>query len=223
MRRAPLAIGLFFAAIVMMRAPQAHAQLHWDASAQAGAMKRFLGSRAPGLGDSGVGPTVQLNGHVAVLPLLRVGAYLGHDISPQPGDTKALQITSFGLHAKISSPFPVDPWRVFAFFGFGYAGAYGPSFHTALGPPANVNALATGAGGGFFEVPFGVGASYKLRRPWHLTAELGGRVGFGHSGSLFDLDKGRVGFAERQPELLLTNPGVPTFALGLTVGVLLDM
>ena len=213
-------------ATLVLAATPARAQLHWDAAAEAGAIKRFLGKRPPGgNGDAGFGPVVELHGHVALLPLLRVGAYVGHDISPQPGDTRALEITSFGVRAKVSSPVPLDPWRVWAFFGFGYAGAYGPSFHTTIAPSQNthVQALATGAGGGFFEVPFGIGASYKLRKPWHLTAELAGRASFAYSGSLFDVDNGRAGFAEGQPPLVLSNPGVPAFALSLMVGVLLDM
>lgn len=202
----------------------ARAQLHWDASAQAGVTKRVLSNRIPGVGDAGFGPAAELHGHVAILPLLRVGAYVGHDISPQPGDVRALQITSFGLRAKVSSPLPLDPWRVWAFVGFGYAGAYGPSFHTSIdAAPVKATALATGAGGGFFELPFGVGGSYKLRRPWHLTAELSGRATFGYAGSLFDVNNGRAGFAEGQPQLLLSNPGTPAFLLGLMVGVMLDM
>ncbi len=188
-------------------------------------MKRFLGGRPSGGGDAGFGPAAEVHGHVAILPLVRAGAYVGHDISPQPGDTKALQITSFGLRAKVTSPMPLDPWRVWAFVGVGYAGAYGHSFHTTIAPDpsSRVPAFATGAGGSFFEVPFGVGASYKLRRPWHLTAELGGRATFGYAGSLFDVANGRAGFADGQPPLVLSNPGAPVFALGLTVGVLLDM
>lgn len=211
---------------VVTAATPARAQLHWDATAEAGVMKRFLGKKAAGArGDAGLGPAVELHGHVALLPLVRIGAYVGHDISPQPGDITSLQITSFGVRAKVASPMPLDPWRVWAFAGFGYAGAYGPSFHTTVAPApgAHVAAFATGAGGGFFEVPFGVGASYKLRRPWHLTAELGGRASFGFSGSLFDTDNGRAAFADGQPQLLLSNPGVPSFAVGLMVGVLLDL
>ncbi len=215
--------GALFLALVAVAAP-ARAQLHWDATAEAGAMKRFLGKRPRGASDAGIGPAGELHGHVALLPLLRVGAYLGHDISPQPGDTSALQITSFGVRAKVSSPLPVDPWRVWLFVGFGYAGVYGPSFHTSIDTAGTrTPTLATGAGGGFFELPFGVGASYKIRRPWHLTAELSGRATFGYSGSVFDVDNGRAGFADGQPQLLLSNPGAPVFALGLMVGVLLDM
>jgi hypothetical protein len=227
-RSAPLLFRLLVpitAAVAgVLAGPHARAQLHWDASAQAGVMKRFLGSRAAGGSDAGFGPVGELHGHVAILPLVRVGAYVSHDISPQPGDTTALQITSAGARVKISSPLPLDPWRVWAFVGIGYAGVYGPSFRTPIDVAgARVDALGTGAGGGFFEVPFGVGASYKLRRPWHLTAELSGRGGFGFAGSVFDTQNGRAGFAEGQPQLLLSNPGTPSFALALMFGILLDL
>ena len=79
-----------------------------------------------------------------------------------------------------------------------------------------------GAGGGFFDLPFGFGASYKLVKPIELVGELGAHVGFGHSGSVYD-DPG--------PQLRI--PGVPdnnvlplgndTFMLSLTIGVLLDL
>src|SRR5947207_803765 len=81
------------------------APLHWDASAQGGVMKRFLGARNI-TGNAGFGPMAQLEGHVALLPLIRVGAYLGHDISPMPDAIAARDLTWFGLHVKLMSPFP---------------------------------------------------------------------------------------------------------------------
>jgi hypothetical protein len=216
-----------FAAMVALASP-ARAQVHWDASAQVGVMKRFLADRPRGGSDAGFGPVGEIHGHIAILPLLRVGPYVSHDIMPAPGDASAYQITSVGGRAKVTSPFPQDPWRIWGFIGFGYAGVYGPSYHTNLdlsstGIPSRQDVLATGAGGSFFEVPFGIGVSYKLRRPWHLTAELSGRAAFGFTGSLYNTDEGRAGFAAGQPQLLLTNAGTNPFGLGLALGVMVDL
>ncbi len=208
----------------LLTAGTAQAQLHWDASAQLGVAKRFLTNRPSGSSDAGFGPVGEIHGHVAIFPLVRVGPYLSHDISPLPGDAAALQITSAGARIKVTSPFPLDPWRVWGFLGFGYAGVYGPSFPTNVDiGGTRQNALVSGAGGGFFEVPFGIGASYKLRKPWHLTAELSGRVGFGFSGSVYDLETGRSGVAPGQPPLLFTNAGTDTLGVGLAIGVMLDL
>ena len=79
-----------------------------------------------------------------------------------------------------------------------------------------------GAGGGFFDVPFGIGASYKLYKPWELCAELGARVGFAHNGSVYELPGPQV----RAPGLPGQNAlpaGLDRFALGLTLGVLIDL
>lgn len=137
-------------------------------------MKRFTT-------DAGFGPTAQLMGHVALLPLARVGGYIGHDVSSLA--KSARNITFGGLRVKGMLPFRGDI-RAWIFAGFGYAGVH--------------------QGGGFFDVPFGVGASYTFFKPWQVLVELGGRAGFGHSGypPAADLDR---------------------FALGLTVGVGIDL
>jgi hypothetical protein len=204
----------------------ASAQLHWDASAQLGIQKRFLGSRANGADDAGFGPIGQITGHVALLPLVHVGGYFGHDISPV-GDT-ARNITFGGLRVKGSIPFVKGSWRSWVFVGFGYAGVYQQSFDTTIskpdplgGPPTRMSGRVEGAGGSFFDLPFGLGASYKLFKPWELCAELGARAGFGHTGSVY----------EQGPQLTLPNDagqnatpaGLDRFGLGLTVGILIDL
>ena len=119
-------LAAFVVALVAMLlvATPAQAQLHWDASAQVGAMKRVLGNRPSGGDDTLWGPAGQLTGHIALLPLVRVGAYFGHDISPFDGKASARDITWGGLRAKIMSPWPRGDGRVWLFFGFGYAGVY---------------------------------------------------------------------------------------------------
>jgi hypothetical protein len=211
---APIALSL------VLFASRAGAQLHWDASAQVGVMKRNLVDRPTGsrARDATFGPAGELAGHVALMPLVRLGAYFGHDISPFQGDVSARDITWGGLRAKIMSPWPRGDVRAWLFVGFGYAGVYQRSTSSA-------ERVVHGAGGGFFEVPFGLGASYKLRKPWELCAELGGRTGFGHTGSVYDAPGPRVttaaGAAAADTNALPA--GVDRFAIGLTIGILADL
>src|SRR3954449_10750703 len=94
------------AAGLLLAAKPAHAQLHWDASAQVGIMKRVLVNRPSGGEDAGFGPQGLLAAHVALFPLIRLGGYFGHDISPMGGELSARDLTWGGLRAKIVSPWP---------------------------------------------------------------------------------------------------------------------
>lgn len=210
-----VAVAAIVIAVGVLAPSPAHAQVHWDASAQAGVMKRVLVDRPAGGEDAGFGPVGQLTAHVALLPLVRVGGYFGHDISPIVGPASARDLTWGGIRAKIMSPWPRGAARAWLFVGFGYGGVYARS--------TTVNgATVHGAGGGFFEVPFGIGASYKLRKPWELCAELGMRTGFGHSGSAYE-DPGPALTAPGATETNAPPAGKDRFAFGFTVGILLDL
>jgi hypothetical protein len=120
--------------------------------------------------------------------------------------------------------------RAYGFAGFGLAlvtqqGFDFPGFPyvNAGGGTVRKDATVESAGGHFFEVPFGLGASYKLRKPWELCAELGARVGFAHSGSVYDELRGAQVKAPGEVDQNLTSAGIDRFALGLTVGVMLDL
>jgi hypothetical protein len=220
-----LAFAFFFLALPRL----ASAQLHWDASVQLGGMKRFVVARPPGNDDVGVGPTGQIAAHLALLPLVHAGVYVGHDISPLPDPAAARNITFMGVRGKVAVPMSADV-RLYGFLGFGFAlvtqqGFDYPGF-PYVGPAGTTvrkDATVESAGGHFFEVPFGLGASYKLRKPWELCAELGARVGFAHSGSAYDELRGAQVKAPGEVDQNLTSSGIDRFALGLTVGVMLDL
>ncbi len=201
--------------LVLTASGDAHAQLHWDASAQVGVMKRVLANRPNGGGNAGFGPVGQLAGHVALLPLLRFGGYLGHDISPMSGEASARDLTWGGVRAKVMSPWPRGSWRAWLFVGLGYAGTYARSTVRADG-------VVQGAGGGFFEVPFGLGASYKFWKPFELSTELGMHAGFAHSGSVYE-DPGPQVQSAGRPDSNALPAGQDRFAIGLTVGILIDL
>ena len=143
------------APFVLLWANGAAAQVRWDLGASAGVMRRFLsGGDVPGA-SGGFGPLLSLQGHVALLPLLRVGAYLSHDVAPTNGPEPAKQITSAGLRVKFTPPWPRGEWRAWAFLGLGYAGVYAPSYHPKLRPAgagAPEEVYAPGSGGAFLEV-----------------------------------------------------------------------
>ena len=230
---ATLAVALTF----VLFTSRAGAQLHGDASAQIGGEKRFLVDRPTGGPNASFGPVGQLTGHVALLPLVRLGAYFGHDISPFGGEGSATppagapsarDITWGGLRAKIMSPWPHGDARLWLFFGFGYAGVYQRSASLNVSvpgppgmPPVSAQRVMHGAGGGFFEVPFGIGASYKLRKPWELCAELGGRAGFAHTGSVYGAPGPRTTGPEGEGHA--PPAGTDRFGIGLTIGVLIDL
>jgi len=212
----------------LLVAREASAQLHWDLSAQAGVMKRFMAQRPQGSDDAGFGPTGQITGHLALLPFVHVGGYFGHDISPLPRDANPRNITFGGLRAKAMLPWVRGSTRAWFFAGFGYAGVYAPSYGSTFSIPTGSGDLeqrrvrVEGAGGSFFDVPLGLGASYKLYKPWELCAELGARFGFGHTGSVYE-DPGPQVNVPGLPGQNALPAGLDRFALGLTVGVLIDL
>lgn len=225
--RRGIAVLVFAIAIALPRL--ASAQVHWDASAQVGGMKRFLAARPPGTDDVGFGPAFQLAAHLALLPLVHAGVYVGHDISPLPDPAAARNITVGGIRGKVAIPMAGD-LRAYGFLGFGIAfvtqqGFDFPGFPyvTASGQIARKDARVESAGGHFFEVPFGLGVSYKLRKPWELCAELGARVGFAQTGSVYDELRSAQVKSPGEIDQNLTSAGIDRFALGLTVGVMLDL
>jgi hypothetical protein len=227
-RRWRCCLAVSLVALSLLLTKESRAQLHWDASAQLGVMKRFLADRPNGVDDAGFGPTGQLTGHLALLPLVHVGGYFGHDISPLSGDASARNITFGGLRVKGIVPGIRGPIRAWIFAGFGYAGVYSPSFETTfvfqdeLMTPERRSVRVEGSGGSFFDVPFGIGASYKLFKPWELCAELGARFGFGHTGSVYEANGRRVTVPNSPPQNAIS-AGLDRFALGLTLGVLVDL
>jgi hypothetical protein len=226
MRRRLFALAA--ASVVIGFATPASAQLHWDAGAQVGVMKRFLGARTIS-GDAGFGPMLELEGHVALLPLVRVGLYVGHDISPMPDPIAARDLTWGGLHVKIMSPVPSGDVRMWLFTGFGYSAVYGRSFPRTVQIPSGLPGKSTpadgtvqGAGGGYFQVPIGIGASYKLRKSIELIATLGVQIGFAFSGSLYE-DPGPQLHVAGRPDDNVAPAGKDQYGLGLAVGILLDL
>jgi hypothetical protein len=224
----PVPVLAFAVACTCVWPRVAEAQIHWDASAQAGVSKHVLADRPAGGGDTTFGPSSQIAAHVALLPLVRLGGYVGYDIAPS-SDRGSRDIFAFGSRVKVVSPWPRGAVRTWLFFGFGYAGVYARSEETRAvsgsGPvsatPDRASGTIDGAGGRYFEVPFGVGASYKLRKPWEFSAELGARAAFAHLGSVYE--PGPTVRSPGQPTTLAASAGRESVAIGLTLGVIVDL
>jgi hypothetical protein len=223
--------AVFLALAGLFVASEAKAQLHYDVGVEPGVMRRILLARGNDgtntLPDASFGPMFELHGHVAILPLLRAGLYVSHDVS---SELSARQLTSFGVRAKITPPLLCGPWRTWAFLGLGYTLAYAPSYqhdYIVAGPqPTTVN--VDGTSGAFFEVPVGIGLGYKLSKAWELTAELGAKIGFDSTGDLYcgSADPnctGATGTAPNSPGLTFSAPGQDRLAVYLAVGVSLDL
>lgn len=171
MRRTELLLAA--AALTSLAPRAASAQVHYDLGALASFQQRFLIDAPAGRSLAAEGGGLTLDGHVAVFPLLRVGAWVTGEASKPLDSSAPRAILSGGVRLKIVSPWPRGAWRVWLATGFGYDGV-----------------ITDGAGGGFFEVPAILGASHRLRKPFVFLMELGGRFGFGFWGSYYD---GRAG------------------------------
>jgi len=165
--------------VLLSLAPRsAHAQLHTDVSLQAGLEKRLLASRGPAIPDAGLGPRLDLRAHLAFFPFIRLGAYGAFAFAPQAGEGRTMG--ALGLHAKIVSPFPrSDTFSLWLGVGAGYARTF------VSGP--------TSPAGGYVEVPLGIGAGYKLRKPFTLFGEVQSIFGVGHHGAAYGGNAGNDG------------------------------
>ena len=173
-------------------------------------MERIATGRDAGGASREPGPVAELHAHLAILPMLRVGPYVAHDVVPLSG-SPSRQIPEAGLRGKLSPPILAAPWQTWGFLGAGYARAYEPS-HTiasALGPAG----FAPGQNGGLLEVRLGLGLGYRLGRGWEAFLELGGRAGLLFVGSLYD--RGACGCGEPYA-------GKDSFALSLSLGLSLN-
>jgi hypothetical protein len=208
----------------------AAAQVRWDASGSVGPSGRFLVSRGPGSDDAGVGGRLELKGHVAVMPFLRLGAGTYAELSPQ-GDAGARRMFGVGLRAKILLPLSVQRFRFFMGTGANYVGVMAPSFETELfaasgtgvlgGPAIKQKVEIAEAGGSFFEIPLLFATTYKVTPELQLLGELGGSVGFLSSGSYYD-ENGRAFRTELGAINTVAPAGYDRFALFLSVGIVYE-
>src|SRR5580692_10071245 len=172
MNRTGLAIGTTLCLVAWTSS--ATAQIHGDFDLEAGAADRVVPPRAADAGGTGIGPMFELTGHVAVVPLVRAGAYVSFDLTPL-GYEGVRDVIAAGFSGRLYSPWPAGPFRAWLGLGFGYAAGHAPPYETV-----------SATSGGFFEVPLGLGSSFRLSRSFELVGEAGTRIGFGFTGSEYN-------------------------------------
>ncbi|MDP9034129.1 MAG: hypothetical protein M3O50_04940 [Myxococcota bacterium] len=204
----------------MGTASAATAPLGWDVAAEVGIAKSFPTGNAPGAPNPGLGPVFELQAHVALLPMVRLGVYVAQDLSPASG-VGARQFWTGGLHLKGIPPILAPPWRVWLFAGCGYAWTHAPPYTIqeplVAGAPETGDVRIGGVSGGLLEAPLGVGVGYRVRRPWELFAELGARLRLAFWGAMYAggaTGPGTDATGTAQPFM-----GKDSFALSLSLGL----
>jgi hypothetical protein len=211
---------------------RAHAQVRWDVAAEVGAKTRFTTGSAPSAPGPSFGPAFELQGHVALVPMLRVGAYLTQDTAIGSGNGTRT-FWAGGIRAKVTPPLLPAPWRFWAYAGLGYAYAYAVSFRApALVEGSEVIVRFPGQQGGILEVPVGVALGYRVSggtgalrttRAWVVFAELGGRFGVATFGPMYDAGPvAAVAGATAGSTVSAPFAGKDSFALSLSVGLSLQ-
>jgi hypothetical protein len=201
-------------ASVALTSRTAAAQTRWDMGAEAGAMDRIPTGGRSAATAPWPGPFAELHGHVALVPMVRLGAYVSEDLSEVAG-RPVRHFTEPGIRLKVTPPLLRPPWRTWAFVGLGYALGYQPSYAFGPGDPTAHTASQRAAGevGGILDLPFGVGVGLRVRAPWVVTAELAGRVGLMFTGAMYDPERCGCGASYL---------GHDSFAVALSVGVSLE-
>jgi hypothetical protein len=181
-------------------------------------MKRFTTGSDQGVSDPGFGPVAQVQGHLAVFPMFRVGLYVAYDHSPLPHAGPRNFLTG-GLHIKFTPPLLPAPWKLYAATGFGGGYAEADSYvgATYTTPPTAPFSSITG---GLLEIPLAIGIARKVGGPFELYAELGGRFGVAFFGNIYDSQNGQAtATLPNEPVAPAPFTGIDSFALSLSVGV----
>jgi hypothetical protein len=199
----PIVAGL----LSLQTAGAASAQVRWDAAAEGGVTKRVETGGEAGAPGTGLGPSLQLQGHVALLPMIRIGAYVATDLSPAVSDGAAADgpraFAEAGLQVRVSPPLLPWPWRAWLFTGFGDGCAHDLGNHLS---------------GGMLDVPVGLGLGRKVTSGWVLFTELGARFGLAFRGSMYEPDVAAASQGHGTPGYA----GEDAFALSLSLGLSLE-
>jgi hypothetical protein len=195
------------AALSLAAGGPASAQVRWDAGAEAGVMKRVETGGGAGAPTAGLGPSVQLQGHVALLPMIRLGAYVATDLAPAVGGGATADgprtFAEAGLQVRVTPPLLPWPFRTWLLVGLG---------------DVYTHDLGTRLSGGMLDVPVGLGLGRKLAHGWLLFTELGARFGLAFHGAMYEADRASVPPGGGSS----TYEGKDAFALSLSVGLSLE-
>ena len=188
----------------------------------AGVARRFFDTGLPEGGT--LGPTAGATVDVAMLPLIRLGAYADYEYA-YTGEPATPHVFSFGMRVKVEPPVNFRGVHLYGFAGFGAAQLIAPGYDQVLPgtsaegiPNPTIHYYSTS--GTVLEVPLGFGAAWRFSRPWELVLELQGRLGLASLGDYFS-DGGRPGNGGG-----FGNPGKvigsDTFGVFATIGIGFD-
>ncbi len=218
-------LALSIASTTLVRGAQA--QLRGDLGAYGGVSQRVISPATTG--GALPGPLLGLEGHVALFPLLRIGAYVHGELSPTNNQVASREMLAVGARIKVVPPWPRGDWRIWFALGVGYVGAYSPAYTQSLtlqpidGVATTKHLAVESAGGGFVELPISVGVAYRKWKPFMLFAELTGRIGFAFSGSLYGSTGGRGAKDDVGAPSAIASDGHDVFGVGLALGLGFDL
>jgi hypothetical protein len=201
----------------------ASAQVHYDLGASVGVGEHVETDVLDGNSNPGPGFIGEIQGHVAVAPMLRVGLYALYENSPRSGQP-ARNFFGGGLSLRILPPI----FRTRCSFwwiglGLGYEEVSSGGFNTTI-TNSSTNGTETVAfpsvTGGELELPLSVGFARRIAKPFVVFAEVGTRFGLASFGDYY---AGRPGSdVSSATDLVLPAPGNDTFSFFLTVGIMID-
>lgn len=209
----------------------AAAQVNSDIGISGGVMKRITTGAEDG--TPAFGPVVQLQAHLAVLPMLRVGLYASWDYAAMPS-YGSRNVYEGGIHAKLTPPLLSAPWKTYLYAGLGGGYVRQEGFQGLGGVEADMRTIPvvtySANDGAIMEIPVGLGLAYQLGsapggrgRHWDLFFELGGRFGIAFFGSIYDPNGTATATEANLPngQTVIHGPflGQDSFALTLSVGV----
>lgn len=166
-----LAAALPWALGWLAKASPAAAQVHWDTSAEVGLEKRFLKNRPLGAGDASLGPLFRATAHLALLPLARVGVYGMLGLSPVSSGPLRTQFGG-GIEARLVPPLGLRTVHPFLFVGVGYMRTVTPAYDVVT---SQGGFHTSPTSGGCLDIPLGLGATYRVRKPIEVGLVLGTR------------------------------------------------
>jgi hypothetical protein len=154
---------------------------------------------------------VDIDGHVALVPLVRVGAHAGIE-ETLPNGSEGRRYYAVGMDAKVASPWTHAPWHVWAFGGLNaaYVVATRHTVTSGASETETGGAQSSWVDGALLELPVGVGAGLRPLAPWEFDAVLSVRTAIASFGPVSRTSPG----PDTQPFA-----GHEVLAVWLTVGV----
>lgn len=167
-----IATTLFAAATPMFISHATSAQVNTDVGANTGLGIRLrTGTPKPVAAIAGI----DLRGHVAWVPLVRVGAFVGLE-ETLPNGSEGRRYYAFGLDAKVASPWMGAPWHAWAFVGLDAAYVVATRHAlTATSDTGGSGIPSPQTDGVLVELPIGVGAGIRVHSTWSIEAVLSAR------------------------------------------------